>query len=99
MAITRYAGDRFYGLDAEKSSLLSKVIDGAIYNASDTLFQYVKINGSWVLSSGGSGSSGSSGSRGSSDLPDQVVPAVQVDQAEKAQITEVLQQILLTYLL
>ena len=33
------------------------------------------------------------------DLPDQVVPAVQVDQAEKAQITEVLQQILLTYLL
>ena len=47
MAITRYAGDRFYGLDAEKSSLLSKVIDGAIYNASDTLFQYIKINGTW----------------------------------------------------
>jgi len=64
MAITRYAGDRFYGLDAEKSALLSQVLDGAIYKASDTLYEYLKINGSWVLSGGTSGTSGTSGSNG-----------------------------------
>ena len=48
MAITRYAGDRFYGLDAEKDVLLSQVLDGAIYKASDTLFEYLKINGYWI---------------------------------------------------
>ena len=45
MAITRYAGDRFYGLDAEKDILLSQVLDGAIYKASDTLEEYLKGSG------------------------------------------------------
>ena len=60
MAITRYAGDRFYGLDAEKDVLLSQVLDGAIYKASDTLKEYLKVSGYWYLS-GGTGSSGSNG--------------------------------------
>jgi len=60
MAITRYAGDRFYGLDAEKNTLLSQVLDGAIYKASDTLFEYLKVNGYWYLS-GGAGNTGLSG--------------------------------------
>ena len=60
MAITRYAGDRFYGLDAEKDILLSQVLDGAIYKASDTLKEYLKVSGYWYLS-GGTGSSGSNG--------------------------------------
>jgi hypothetical protein len=71
MAITRYAGDRFYGLDAEKNTLLSQVLDGAIYKASDTLFEYLKIGGYWVLSggSGGTGGIGSSGSQGGTGVP------------------------------
>ena len=63
MAITRYAGDRFYGLDAEKDILLSQVLDGAIYKASDTLKEYLKVSGYWYLS-GGAGSSGSNGLSG-----------------------------------
>lgn len=48
MAITRYAGDRFFGLEAEKNGLLSQVVDGAHYTASDSRLSYVKVNGSWV---------------------------------------------------
>lgn len=57
MAITRYAGDRFYGLESEKDSLLSRVIDGAHYTASDSLISYIKVNGSWLstAATGGSG--------------------------------------------
>lgn len=49
MAITRYAGDRFNGLESEKNSLLSRVADGAYYTASDSLYNYIKVNGSWLL--------------------------------------------------
>ncbi len=45
MAITRYAGDRFYGLDSEKNTLILQVMDGAHYTASDTRTTYTKING------------------------------------------------------
>ena len=48
MAITRYAGDRFYGLDSEKDTLLSQVIDGAQFTASDTLIVYSKVSGYWI---------------------------------------------------
>lgn len=56
MAITRYAGDRFYGLESEKDSLLSRVIDGAHYTASDSLISYIKVNGSWLSPATSSGS-------------------------------------------
>ena len=42
MAITRYAGDRFIGLDVEKNTLLTQILDGAHFIASDTLIEYVK---------------------------------------------------------
>jgi hypothetical protein len=66
MAITRYAGDRFFGLEAEKNTLLSQVMDGAEFTASDSLIIYSKINGAWipVSASSSSGSSGSSGTSG-----------------------------------
>lgn len=48
MAILRYAGDRFVGLEAEKNTLLSQVLDGAHFVASDSLIEYVKVNGSWL---------------------------------------------------
>ncbi len=63
MAITRYAGDRFCGLDSEKNTLLSQVIDGAQFTASDTLITYIKVDGYWLTSSGSSGSAGSIGSK------------------------------------
>ena len=52
MAITRYAGDRFVGLESEKDSLLIQVLDGAIYLASDSRISYTKINGAWLKDSG-----------------------------------------------
>jgi hypothetical protein len=52
MAITRYAGDRFYGLDSEKSTLILQVMDGAQYIASDTRISYTKINGAWLKDAG-----------------------------------------------
>jgi len=61
MAITRYAGDRFYGLDSEKNTLLLQVMDGAEFTASDSLIIYAKVNGAWVSVSASS-SSGTSGS-------------------------------------
>jgi hypothetical protein len=61
MAITRYAGDRFVGLDEEKNSLLSKVMDGAFYIATDLDKQYLKKDGSWVEVGVGIDGSGISG--------------------------------------
>ena len=61
MAITRYAGDRFVGLSEEKDSLLTKVIDGALYLAVDQNKQYVKKDGSWVRFGGSIDGSGISG--------------------------------------
>ena len=52
MAITRYAGDRFYGLDSEKEALILQVMDGAQYAASDTRNTYTKINGAWLRNTG-----------------------------------------------
>jgi hypothetical protein len=51
MAINRYAGDRFVGLEAEKNTLLSQVLDGAHFVASDSLVEYLKVNGSWLSQS------------------------------------------------
>ncbi len=48
MAINRYAGDRFVGLESEKNTLLSQILDGAHYIASDSLIEYVKVNGAWL---------------------------------------------------
>jgi len=61
MAITRYAGDRFYGLDEEKASLLTKVLDGAYYIALDTEKQFVKKDGAWLEIGGSINGSGISG--------------------------------------
>src|SRR5210317_116355 len=61
MAITRYAGDRFVGLDEEKNSLLTKVVDGAFYIATDLDKQYLKKDGSWVEVGVGIDGSGISG--------------------------------------
>ena len=52
MAITRYAGDKFYGLEAEKDILLTQVMDGATYYCSDSLIIYIKINGFWIKTTG-----------------------------------------------
>jgi hypothetical protein len=49
MAITRYAGDRFVGLESEKDILLLQVLDGAHYIATDSILEYVKVDGSWLL--------------------------------------------------
>ncbi len=48
MAITRYAGDRFVGLESEKDILLLQVLDGAHYIATDSVLEYVKTDGSWL---------------------------------------------------
>lgn len=48
MAITRYAGDRFVGLESEKDSLLIQVLDGAYFTATDSSLEYIKINGGWT---------------------------------------------------
>lgn len=48
MAILRYAGDRFVGLEAEKNALLPQVLDGAHFVASDSLIEYIKVNGAWL---------------------------------------------------
>ncbi|MDB4664717.1 tail fiber domain-containing protein [Verrucomicrobia bacterium] len=61
MAITRYAGDRFVGLGEEKNSLLTKVIDGALYLAVDQNKQFVKKDGSWIQFGGSIDGSGISG--------------------------------------
>jgi len=52
MAITRYAGDRFVGLESEKNSLLIQALDGAQFTALDTRISYTKINGAWLKDAG-----------------------------------------------
>lgn len=47
MALTRYAGDRFNGLESEKNALLAQVMDGAFFTAYDTNISYTKTSGSW----------------------------------------------------
>lgn len=59
MAITRYAGDRFVGLESEKDILLLQVLDGAHYIATDSVLEYVKVDGSWLQINPFSGTSGS----------------------------------------
>jgi len=47
MAVKRYVGDRFVGVDSDKGSSLSKAADGSIYIATDDLKIYLKEAGSW----------------------------------------------------
>jgi hypothetical protein len=48
VTVERYIGDRFVGPDAERSGVLSKAKDGAIYNADDSPFHsYVQKSGAW----------------------------------------------------
>ena len=54
-----YAGNRFSGTSLESKPL--NVPDGAIYNETDTLYQYIKVNNQWKLQIGYSGYSGYSG--------------------------------------
>jgi len=60
MAITRYAGDRFVGLEIEKNTLLLQVMDGAHFIATDSVLEYVKVDGAWLQINPFSGTTGSS---------------------------------------
>ena len=67
MAITRYAGDRFFGSDGDIKP--SGLLDGAIYKCYDTFNEYLLLSGQWILSNppasgGASGYSGYSGYSG-----------------------------------
>lgn len=71
MAITRYAGERFFGSDGDIKP--SGLLDGAIYKCYDTFNEYLLISGQWILSNppasgGASGYSGYSGYSGLSGV-------------------------------
>ena len=60
MSVKRYVGDKLVGLDANKSSVLSTVSDGANYYCTDSPYNvYIKENGAWQQISGGGGGGGS----------------------------------------
>ena len=52
MTVERYIGDRFFGSDSEKGTVLGKAKDGALFQASDFPFpNYVQESGAWQLTS------------------------------------------------
>ena len=61
MAIKRYAGDRFVGLDSDSKPTLP---DGAKFTETNTLKEFILVGGVWTEAAGGAGSTGPTGPQG-----------------------------------